>query len=241
MDITITDELYRGDLAHIHIEGYGFHWEGAAPTILRWLRENNIDSGLLVDLGCGGGQWLAHASANGYQTVGIDVSPSMIQVAKMKSPSTKFTCASFADAIIPTCAAVTSLGEPLNYLNSGRLIEKTIKNVYAALRKNGLFIFDARHPPAQPVAPINHVRSADDWFCHALIEETPHQLVRHITTFRRIGDQFQRDREIHRLKLYSKQKMLVWLRETGFRVRTFGGYGDYQLTKRQSVFVCRKP
>ena len=236
-----TDELYREDLAQIHIEGYDFHWKGAASTILRWLRENDIDDGLLVDLGCGGGQWVARADAAGYQTVGIDVSPSMIHAAKQVSPGTRFTCASFAEATIPSCDAVTSLGEPMNYLNSGARMQKTIKNVYAALRKNGLFVFDVRHPPTQRVDPINHVRSANDWFCHALIEETPRQLVRHITTFRKVGDVFRRDQETHRLKLYSKKKMLEWLRGVGFRVRTFRGYGDYKLTQRQSVFVCRKP
>ena len=238
---TNSDELYRDDLARIHIEGYGFHWEGAAPAVLQWLHESGISSGHLVDLGCGGGQWVAHAAAAGYQTTGIDVSPSMIDRAKKASSSTQFICGSFADAIIPTCDAITSLGEPLNYLNSGRLMQKTIKNAYAALRRNGLFVFDVRHPPVQRVDSINHVRSANEWFCHALIEESPRQLIRRITTFRKVGNHFRRDQETHCLKLCSKRKMLEWLRGVGFRVRTFPGYGDYKLTKRQSVFVCRKP
>ena len=239
--MTTDSQLYRDDLASIHIEGYAFHWEGAAPTILSWLQEHDIVSGLLVDLGCGGGQWVKYAADNGYQTVGIDVSPAMIHRAKIFSPTTQFICTSFADALIPTCDVVTSLGEPLNYLNSGRLIQRTIKNVYTALRRNGLFIFDVRHPPLQRVDSVNHVRSENDWFCHALIEEDSQQLVRRITTFRKVGDHFRRDQEVHRLKLYSKQKMLEWLRSVGFRVRVFRGYGDYELTKRQSVFVCRKP
>lgn len=233
-------ELYRNDLAQIHIDGYEFHWKGAAPVILNWLHEHGITNGQLVDLGCGGGQWVAHAADKGYQTVGIDVSRSMIRYAKKKSPSTRFICSSFAEADIPECDVVTSLGEPLNYLNSGVLIQRTIKKVYAALRKNGLFIFDVRHPPLQRIDSINHVKSGDDWFCHARIDEDPRRLVRHITTFRKVGEHFRRDQETHRLKLYSKPKMLTWLRGVGFRVRTFRGYGDYQLTKRQSVFTCRK-
>ena len=239
--LTTDDQLYRDDLAGIHIDGYGFHWEGAAPVILNWFHEQGITNGLLVDLGCGGGQWVAHAVAAGYQTIGIDVSEAMIRRAKKLSPNTRFFCASFAEARIPECDAVTSLGEPLNYLNSGKLIQRTIRNVYASLRKNGLFVFDVRHPPLKRVDAINHVRSGEDWFCHALIEEDPRQLVRHITTFRKVGNSFRRDQETHRLKLYSKQKMLEWLRAAGFRVRAFRGYGDYQLTQRQSVFVCRKP
>lgn len=238
---TAFDDLYRDDLAHIHVDGYGFHWEGAASAIVRWMREHGIVKGLLVDLGCGGGQWLARADQEGCETVGIDVSLSMIRQAERNSPNSRFVCASFADANIPECDVVTSLGEPLNYLNSGQLIRRTIKNVFEALRKDGLFVFDVRHPPSGPVDTINHVKSDDDWFCHARIEEDANHLVRHITTFRRNGKHFRRDQEVHRLKLFPKSQMLQWLRRTGFRVRAFRGYGEYQLGERQSVFLCRKP
>ena len=183
--MTSTDYLYRDDLAEVHIAGYGFHWEGAAPMILEWLRQHGLHDGLMVDLGCGGGQWLATAAAAGYETVGIDVSAAMIQRAKRNSPTTKFICESFADADIPDCDVVTSLGEPLNYLNSGPLMQRTIKNVFRSLRTDGLFIFDVRHPPSKPVASINHVRNDDDWFCYARIEENAKRLTRHITTFRK--------------------------------------------------------
>lgn len=235
------DQLYREDLAQIHVAGYGFHWEGAVSAVLSWLREYGIEEGLLVDLGCGGGQFLARADEAGYKTVGIDVSPSMIRLAKSSSPNTRFLCASFAEAVIPDCDAVISLGEPLNYLNSGQLMRRTIKNVFASLRKGGLFIFDVRHPPSRPIKAIDRVRSERDWFCHSRTEEDPNHLTRHITTFRRIGTDFRRGQEIHRLKLFPKPQMLRWLRDTGFRVRNFRGYGEYQLSARQSVFLCRKP
>lgn len=237
----VTNQLYRQDLAQIHIDGYSFHWQGAAPQILAWLAKHSIDEGLIVDLGCGGGGWLAKLAQQGYQTCGVDVSPSMIKAAKQTSPSSQLMCGSFAEVNLPACDAVTSLGEPLNYLNSGPLIRRTIKRVYQALRPGGLFIFDVRHPPAGPVDPVHYVRSDQDWFCHARIEEDQHSLTRTITTFRRTkGDNFHRDEETHRLKLFSKTQMLEWLRSTGFKVRTYRGYGDYQLGLRQSVFVCRK-
>jgi hypothetical protein len=37
------DGIYQEDLARIHIEGYGFHWEAAAPVVLRILRNSGID------------------------------------------------------------------------------------------------------------------------------------------------------------------------------------------------------
>lgn len=235
------ESLYRDDLAQIHIDGYGFHWEGAAPALLEWLSEFGLDRGLVVDLGCGGGQWLACLERNGYQTVGVDVSSSMIRCAKKVATKSKFICDSFAEADLPACDAVTSLGEPLNYLNSSRLMQKTIRNVYRALRPGGYFIFDVRHPATRPVDVINHNKMDRDWFCHARIEESGLQLTREITTFRRVGtDRFRRDEEVHRLKLASRKTMTEWLRAAGFRVKTKRSYGEYALLKRQSVFICRK-
>ena len=239
---TKADQLYREDLAQIHVDGYGFHWQGAAPWLLRWLRESGIACGLVVDLGCGGGPWLARLADEGYETCGIDVSPNMIKQAKRISPRSDFICGSFADVEIPKCDAVTSLGEPLNYLNSGRLARRTIRNVFAALRSGGLFVFDVRHPSARAVDPKNHNMLDEDWFCYARIEENGSQLTRHITTFRRIGNnRFRRDKETHRLKLFSRAQVLDWLRTAGFRVRSRRSYGDYRLGPAQSVFICRKP
>jgi SAM-dependent methyltransferase len=235
-------QLYCEDLAQIHIDGYGFHWERAAPSLLQWLQDHGIESGLVVDLGCGGGQWLAHLADRGYKTCGVDASPHMIRAAKRIAPRSSFICGSFADVKIPNCDAVTSLGEPLNYLNSGALMRRTIRNVFASLRSGGVFVFDVRHPPARQLDTVHHNKIDQDWFCHARIEEDANQLTRYITTFRRVGgDRFRRSEEIHRLKLFSQAQVLDWLRDTGFRVRTRRSYGDYRLTDRQSVFICRKP
>ena len=79
--------LYEPDLARIHVDGYGFHWEGAAPAVLQWLRDAGIFAGTVVDLGCGGGHWLARLAEAGYETVGVDVSPAMLRLARSRAPA----------------------------------------------------------------------------------------------------------------------------------------------------------
>src|SRR5690348_15238289 len=143
--------LYAPDLAHIHVTGYDFHWKGAAPAVLAWLRQSKIPSGTVVDLGCGGGQWLQHLAARGYTPVGIDQSAAMIRAAKKLVPKAKLIHGSFADVDLPACDAVTSMGEPLNYLNSQPAFKRTLKNVFRALRPGGLFVFDVRVPSNKPV------------------------------------------------------------------------------------------
>jgi SAM-dependent methyltransferase len=236
-------DLYQGDLAHIHVDG-GFHWEGAAAALLAWLKQNNIRSGLVVDLGCGGGQWLRRLNKTGYESCGIDVSPSMIQLAKKASPASQLICGSFSAIELPKCDAITSLGEPLNYLNSGPAVRRTMRNVFSAIRPGGLFIFDVRHPARKPFTSRETHRTADGWFCHALIEEDSRtgELVRYITTFRQTkAGQYRRNNEVHRLRLFPQAEMAGWLRAIGFRVQHRRSYGSYQLGPTQSVFICRKP
>ena len=237
-----NNELYRADLAQVHVEGYSFHWERAAPTLLGWLREMKLSSdALVVDLGCGGGQWLARLDREGYRTCGVDLSPAMLRLAEANAPRAQLLCGSFDEIALPRCDAITCLGEPLNYLNSGPRTKRTIKRVYSALKPGGLFVFDARVPPERPQPTIDSVRSGDDWFCYARIEEDPERLVRYITTFRRKSEgNYRREKEIHRLKLFSKAHLLDWLAAAGFRVRARRGYGGYLLGKRQVAFVCRK-
>lgn len=49
------------------------------------------DAGKLLDLGCGGGQPLtAYFADKGYEVVGVDISPKMIEIAKKQIPQGKF-------------------------------------------------------------------------------------------------------------------------------------------------------
>lgn len=235
-------QLYQADLARIHVDGYSFHWEGAAPSLLEWLRDAKVPrGGRVVDLGCGGGQWLAMLQRKGYLACGVDISPEMIRIAERTAPGTELLCGSLDEVELRECDAVTSLGEPLNYLNSGPRMKRVFKRVYAALKPGGLFVFDVRTPPDGPQPPVDRVRSGDDWFCHSRIEEDSRGVRRSITTF--VADtegRYRREEETHRLKLFRTEVMREWLTAIGFRARTRRGYGAYQLGKRQVVFLCRK-
>ena len=71
LDHAPSRHLSRGS-RKIHIDGYGFHWEGAVTPVLRFLRESGVKKGIVVDLGCGGGQWLERLSREGYAVCGVD-------------------------------------------------------------------------------------------------------------------------------------------------------------------------
>lgn len=51
------NEWYKQDLAFIHYEGFRDFALKSAPGMMNILTENQINSGLVVDLGCGSGLW----------------------------------------------------------------------------------------------------------------------------------------------------------------------------------------
>lgn len=107
--------VYRQDLAYIHDVGFGGFAADAAPGILRILGRYDLKSGLVVDLGCGSGILAKVLVRSGYRVMGVDASTDMIRLARQRVPEGEFVKRSLHTVALPACAAVTAIGESLNY------------------------------------------------------------------------------------------------------------------------------
>jgi len=129
---------YAPDLAYIHDTGFTGFVQKAAPGLLRLLRQHGIRGGLVVDAGCGSGVWARELTGRGYDVLGIDISPSMIRLARRHAPAATFRVGSFLSVPLPQCAAVTSIGEVVNYAfdrRSGiRGLAQFFRRVFRALQ-----------------------------------------------------------------------------------------------------------
>jgi SAM-dependent methyltransferase len=238
---------YRNNLAYIHDAGFGQFARAAGPVLLDALRRQRIESGLVVDLGCGSGI-LAHEIAGaGYEILGIDLSQAMIALARKRVPRGHFRVASILSAELPPCVAVAAVGECLNYLfdesNTTPRLNKLFGRIYAALRPGGLFLFDVAEPGRVPGGgPLRSWWEADDWAVLVSTEEDrPHQvLTRRITSFRRAGELYRRDQEIHRQRLLKRSEVARWLRGIGFRVRILSSYGPLHLGPGHAALMARR-
>jgi ubiquinone/menaquinone biosynthesis C-methylase UbiE len=67
------------------------------------------DTSVIVDIGCGTGHHVAALSQNGFNVIGIDVSPSMISVAKQKYPSYHFEVGNALDLHLLEYNSVTHI------------------------------------------------------------------------------------------------------------------------------------
>lgn len=239
-------ESYKRDLAYIHDTGFGDFARNSARGLLEILHETGITGGLVIDLGCGSGIWAAALRRAGYDVLGIDISPAMIEIARNRVPEADFRVGSLLKAKLPNCVAVTSLGECFNYLfdrnNSISALRRLFHRVYDALTPGGLFIFDLAEP-GRGKGPRQKHRLARDWAVLVEVDEDTgtNQLTRRITSFRKVENSYLRDEETHRLQLYKRSEAAKELREAGFRVRTVRSYGNQPMIDGCVGFVARKP
>ena len=237
---------YGEDLAYIHDVGHADFALRSAPGILEILSRSGIHDGLVVDLGCGSGLWARELIDAGYGVIGIDISEAMIEISRKRVPEAEFRVGSLFDANIPPCGAVTAVSEVLNYLfdeEAGGLTP-LFRRVFEALVPGGIFVFDVLGPGQVPPGDTARgFRVGDDWAVLSEREEDAERrtMERRIVSFRKVGEHYRRDDEIHRVQLYDPSELSAELGEVGFEVRTMHAYGDYPLGENHAAFVVRKP
>ena len=240
-------DTYRKDLAFIHDAGFGGVAEAAGEYLTRELRSSGLNEGLVVDLGCGSGILAQRLSESGFDVLGIDISEEMIALARKRAPNCKFSVGSFLTQPLPQCIAVTAISECFNYLfdgaNGSRTLPRLFKRVFSALRSGGFFVFDLIGPGCVSRGGYRTWTEGRGWAVMVAVNEDSKraELTREITTFRRVGDSYRRDHEVHKVRLLNRGQVATWLRAAGFRVRTLSGYGEMDFRHGQFGFVARKP
>jgi SAM-dependent methyltransferase len=239
---------YDVDLAYIHDTGFTRFVNRAAPGLLRLLRQEGIGTGLVVDAGCGSGVWARVLTDHGYTALGIDISRAMIRLARQRAPAAKFKVASFLDAEIPSCDAVTSIGECLNYAfdpESGLdSLSRFFRRVHGALRPGGVFVFDIVEPGQVPNGEAQkRFLEGPDWAILLEVRKNRKRkmLERRIVSYRRVGRLYRRAEETHRLHLYTSGQLLAELDRAGFQTQVLSGYGRFRLAAAHAVLLARKP
>jgi SAM-dependent methyltransferase len=238
--------LYGPDLSYVHHVGFGTFAERAAPGLLTYLRSARIESGLVVDLGCGSGIWAAHALGAGYDVLGVDVSPAMIEIARRVAPDADFMVASAHAVTIPRCVAVTAVGEGISYLadESPVLdIEKLLYRISDALVPGGLLIFDIVETSSDAPMRYEGAREGPDWKAVVQVHEDPtcRLLTRTIDIIRRSGTEARHTVEVHRLRTFDSQELTLLLATAGFEVQVTRRYVTVDLAPQRLGFVARKP
>ncbi|MEO8382534.1 MAG: class I SAM-dependent methyltransferase [Acidobacteriota bacterium] len=230
---------YRDDLTHIHHQGFSEFAESAAPGVLALLARQGLRGGHVVEIGCGTGILARELTRAGSTVTGVDLSQSMIELARTTAPGVSFSVGSFDTVAIPPCDAVVAMGEVLNH-GTFAGVRTFVAHAAEALRPGGLLLFDVAE--RSPVAAREETRlGGDDWSVIAINESDGRTLRRRVLTFRRIGEEIRRDEERHDLELYDRGEVLSLLREHAFRVQVRRSYGTIRLPKGHAVYMALTP
>ena len=239
---------YGEDLAYIHDVGHADFALDSAPGIKMILERSGIREGLIVDLGCGTGILARELVDAGYDVLGIDISESMVEIARKRTPEAEFRVGSLFEVEIPRCEAVTAISEVLNYLfdpeGEGVGLGRVFRRVHDALVPGGVFVFDVLGPGQVP--PGTRAKGfgvGEDWAVLSEREEDAGRgtMERRIVSFRRVGEHYRRTDEVHRVRLYDPEDLVAELGRAGFRVRTMRAYGDLRLERGHTAYAAWKP
>lgn len=116
-----------------------------ARYIFSILRREHFEDGLLLDIGCGTGEFLKKMLKFRSGLHGCDPSIEMLEIAKKKLPGLEFRHTGFPDleAIPPyKYDIVVCLFDTMNYLLGESELETSLNNVFQKLKSPGIFIFD---------------------------------------------------------------------------------------------------
>lgn len=237
---------YRQDLAAIHDAGYTSVGAEAGQLLATQLKAKGFAGGRVIDLGCGSGAASEVLLSEGFEVVGYDLSPAMIELARRRAPRASFHVGPILDAKIPNCVGVVAAGEIVNYLFDPRTGASRLASLFQRIGKSlaprGVFLFDSAGPGRAPGGAYQGFREGSNWLCfHQSTEDRPRRLlVRRIITFMKSEGGYRRTDETHHLRLYPPAEVAGLLRTAGFRARRLESYGGTKLPAGMTVFLAQR-
>lgn len=126
-------------------------YEEGCQYLCQLLQQYGIQDGLVAELGCGTGTLTELLSTSGYDMIGIDASPDMLELAQEKKSASGHDILYLLQdmrnfELYGTVRAVISFCDSLNYITEPADLEKVFQLVNNYLDPGGCFIFDFHTP-----------------------------------------------------------------------------------------------
>jgi len=242
----------------------GVGYEMWATYVEELLRVHGLQVTTVVDLCCGTGGSSIPFARRGYRVVGVDRSPHMLEVARLKAADLKLDIPFLEQDVTsldldqvartgnPPLAPegfdlVLSLFDSLNYVLTPDDLEEVFRRVVRALRPGGGFIFDMNSE--EKLASMNNTVTLLEgeeyvlfWRNRFLLPERVWQVT--LDGFLRQGEGWERFREVHLEKAHPTAQVRERLQAAGLEV--LGLYHAYTLSPVRPgtdriFYVARRP
>ena len=205
-------------------------YEAWSEYVIALLKDEKIEDGLVLDLGCGTGKMTRLLAAAGYDMIGIDNSEDMLEIAReyqyeqMSEESDSNILYLLQDMrefeLYGTVRAVISICDSMNYILEEDDLLQVFKLVNNYLDPKGIFIFDmnTRYKYATLLGETTITESRDEgsfiWENYFDEEEDINQY--DLTLFiREEDDLYRKYEETHFQRVYDLDTIKALLKEAG--------------------------
>lgn len=219
------EKVYTGSFARIYDDIMGAVpydlWYNYLHELLDYYCQKPIR---VLDLACGTGNMSLRFAENGYQVSGLDRSREMLEVARAKADDAKkqidFIQADLRDfRLAAEYDLAFSLFDSLNYILEEGDLKKVFKNVFRALKKEGLFIFDMNTlKRLMSIKPGTTMFSGENYTCfwEDIIDRGKKRWQVRLKIYLD-GDENRYFEEFHEETGYATGQIVQFLNEAGFQ------------------------
>ncbi len=190
------------------------------------LLEYQIDSGIVLDLGCGTGSVTERLAANGYDMIGVDYSAEMLDIAMQKSSKEEYGILYLLQdmrefELYGTVNAVVSLCDSMNYITDEKELLQVFELVNNYLDPGGIFIFDlnTEYKYRELLGEQTIAESRDDcsfiWDNYYDNEEMINEYELTLFVQEKDSKLYEKYQEYHYQKAYKLERVKALLEEAG--------------------------
>lgn len=193
------------------------------------LREEGINDGLVLDLGCGTGSMTEELAGRGYDMIGVDNSEDMLEIAMEKRQESGHDILYLLQdmqefELYGTVRAVVSVCDSVNYVTEKEELEQVFRLVNNYLDPGGIFVFDFnteykyREVLGDRTIAENREDSSFIWDNYYYEEE--HMNEYELTLFIQEADQkelYHKYQETHFQRAYTLEEIRELLEKSGLR------------------------
>ena len=234
---------------------YNKHWgpgfsQRVLPILEKLMLQHLPAKANILDLCCGTGQLAQALIACGYQVTGLDGSEEMLRFARENAPTGEFIVDDARYFKLPDVYhAVVSTFDSLNHIMTLEELTSVFRNVYAALREGGLFLFDLNMEEGYQICWQDSFGNVeDDEVCVVRLSYRPEEgTAQFDVTIFSLQEGWQRSDLTLMQKCYSEAEVQSALEVAGFIGIHAYAYNEQcgleKLTPEaeRAFFVCQKP
>lgn len=211
------------------------------------IKKHGVKNNIVLDLACGTGTLTKELSKFGYEMIGADSSPEMLQKAQEKNPDVLFLNQPMEDfELYGTVGAIVCSLDSVNYLLDDESLYEMFRLCNNYLEPDGLLIFDInteykfKNVLSDNIFTFDNERIFYTWENNYSEEEKLCDF--YLTFFVKEGEQYTRFDEVHTERAYSDEEITKALETNGFSVvEKLDDFTDEQVKENSErvMYVCK--